>query len=86
MIYQLKNMLGKHKGKQFVSYPCRPKTRPTNKMRLNSKALFKPSLKEEKIINIDYDIPEKTPKITKKERLAIKTLRKMPIRKTRKEK
>jgi hypothetical protein len=55
-------------------------------LRLNSKALFKPSLKEEKLIIIDDDIPEKNPKITKKERLAIKTLREMPIRKTRKEK
>jgi hypothetical protein len=55
-------------------------------LRLNSKALFKPSLKEEKLIIIDDDIPEKIPEITKKERMAIKTLREMPIRKTRKEK
>jgi hypothetical protein len=55
-------------------------------LRLNSKALFKPSLKKEKLIIIDDDDPEKTPEITKKERLEIKTLREMPIRKTRKEK
>jgi hypothetical protein len=35
-------------------------------MRMNSKALFKPSLKEENLIIIDDEIPEKTPEITKK--------------------
>jgi hypothetical protein len=49
---------------------------------MNSKALFKPSLKEEKLIIIDDDIPEKIPEITKKKRLEIKTLREIPIRKT----
>jgi hypothetical protein len=52
-------------------------------MRLNSKALFKPSLKEEKFIIINDEIPQNTPKITNEERLEIKTLREMPIRKIR---
>jgi hypothetical protein len=44
-------------------------------------------MKEEKLIIIDDDdILEKIPEITKKERMEIKTLREMPIRKTRKEK
>jgi hypothetical protein len=47
--------------------------------------LFKPSLKKENLIIIDDETYEETPEITKKERLAIKTLREMPIRKTRKE-
>jgi hypothetical protein len=76
----------RNKGKQPVDCPSRPKTRPTNKLRLNSKSLFKPSLKKEKLIVIDDETPEEIPKITKKERLAIRTLKEMPIRKTRKHK
>jgi hypothetical protein len=57
----------RNKGKKHVSYPSRPKTRPKNKLRINSKAPFKPSLKKEKLIIIDDDdILEKIPDITKK--------------------
>jgi hypothetical protein len=75
----------RNKGKQPANCPSRPKTWPTNKLRLNSKALSKPSMKEEKLIIIDDDdILENILEITKKERMTIKTLREMPIRKTRK--
>jgi hypothetical protein len=50
------------KGKQVVDYRSRPKTRSTNKLRLNSKALFKPSLKKDNLIIIDEDAVEKVPK------------------------
>jgi hypothetical protein len=50
------------KGKQVVDYKSRPKTRETNKLRLNSKALFKPSLKKDNLIVIDDDAVEETPK------------------------
>jgi hypothetical protein len=50
------------KGKQAADYRSRPKTRETNKLRLNSKALFKPSLKKENLIIIDEDAVEKVPK------------------------
>jgi hypothetical protein len=101
---QVKQSKGnKCKGKQTISYPNRPKTRATNKLRLNSKALFKLSLKQDNLIILDDDIIEeihkktrklkkkyqlvpkiesspsddKTPGITKKERIAIHTLRQM---------
>jgi hypothetical protein len=51
----MKRQSKKNKGKQLVSYPSRPKTRPTNKLRLNSKAMFKPSLKKENLIILDDD-------------------------------
>jgi hypothetical protein len=82
----MKRQSKSNKGKQLVNYPSRPKTRPKNKLRLNSKVMFKPSLKKEKLIFIDDETSEETLDITKKERLAIKTLREMPLRKTRKEK
>jgi hypothetical protein len=44
------------KGKQPVNYLSRPKTRATNKMRLNSKDLFKPYLKKDNLIILDDDI------------------------------
>jgi hypothetical protein len=55
------------KGKQPINYPNRPKTRATNKFRLNSKSLFKPSLKEDNLIILDEDDKEKIPKMTRKE-------------------
>jgi hypothetical protein len=62
-VRQSKGDKGKH-----VNYLSRPKTRPTNKLRLNSKALFKPSLKEDNLIILDEDNIEKIPKKTKKEK------------------
>jgi hypothetical protein len=55
-----------NKGKHPVSYPSRPRTRPTNKLRLNSKSMFKPSLKKENLIILDDDNLEKNPEITEK--------------------
>jgi len=43
-------------------------TRPTNKLRLNSKALFKPSLKEDNLIILDEDNIEKISKKNKNEK------------------
>jgi hypothetical protein len=54
------------KGKQPVTYPSRPKTRPKNKLRLNSKAMFKPSLKKDNLIIIDEDVTEEVLKKTAK--------------------
>jgi hypothetical protein len=45
------------KGKQPASFPYRPKTRPTNKLILKSKDLFKPSLKEDNLIILEDDSP-----------------------------
>jgi hypothetical protein len=39
--------------KPVVNYPSKSKTRATNKLRLNSKALFHPSIKKENVIIID---------------------------------
>jgi hypothetical protein len=47
------------KGKQVVGYCSKPKTRATNKLRLNSKDLFKPSLKRDNSIIIYEDAVEK---------------------------
>jgi hypothetical protein len=47
------------KGKQVVGYCSKPKTRETNKLRLNSKDLFKPSLKRDNSIIIYEDAVEK---------------------------
>jgi hypothetical protein len=44
-----------------VDYQSRPKDRETSKLRLNSKALFNPSLKKDNMIILDDDIEEKTP-------------------------
>jgi hypothetical protein len=57
-----------NKGKQHVNYPNRPKTIPTNKLKLNSKAMFKPSLKKDNLIILDEDDKEKIPKKTRKEK------------------
>jgi hypothetical protein len=48
------------KNKPVVNYPSRSKTRATNKLRLNSKALFNPSIKKENVIVIDDDTVEST--------------------------
>jgi hypothetical protein len=56
----------KGKGKQPIKYPNRHKTRATNKLRLNSKALFKPSLKKDNLIILDDDITEEIHKKTRK--------------------
>jgi hypothetical protein len=45
-----------------VNYPNISKTRATNKLRLNSKALFHPSIKKENVIIIDDDTMESTEK------------------------
>jgi hypothetical protein len=63
----IKIHIKRNEGKQPVSYPRRPKTRPKNKPRINSKDLFNPSLNKENLIIIDDDdIPKKIPDITKK--------------------
>jgi hypothetical protein len=41
-----KKLSKKGKSKPVVNYPSRSKTRATNKLRLNSKALFHPSIKK----------------------------------------
>jgi uncharacterized protein YdcH (DUF465 family) len=41
-----------------VNFPSRSKTRATNKLRLNSKGLFNPSINKENVIFIDDDIVE----------------------------
>jgi hypothetical protein len=46
------------KNKLVVNYPSRFETRETHKLRLNSKALFNPSIKKENVIVIDDDIVE----------------------------
>jgi hypothetical protein len=48
------------KDKPVVNYPRRSKTRTTNNLRLNSKALFNPSIKKDNIIVIDDDTVENT--------------------------
>jgi hypothetical protein len=50
----------KLKSKPIVNYPSRYKTRETNKMKLNSKALFHLDIKKENLIIIDDDIVEST--------------------------
>jgi hypothetical protein len=77
----------KKKGKQVPEMPSKPnrKTRLTNQLRLNSKALFDPSLKEKKPIVIeDQDTDEDPSGFTNMEEMAIHTLKEMPIGKTKK--
>jgi len=60
-------------------------TRLTNQLRINSKALFDPSLKDQKPIVIEYqDIYEDPSKFTNMEEMAIHTLKEMLGDKTRK--
>ena len=54
------------KGERVPDYKSGPKTRATNKLRLNSKSLFKPSLKKENFIVLDDDDDEKITHKTKK--------------------
>jgi hypothetical protein len=77
----------KKKGKQVPKMPSKPNrnTRLTNQLRLNSKALFNPSLKEKNVIVIeDQDTNEELFGFTKKEEMAIHTLKEMLIGNTRK--
>jgi hypothetical protein len=67
----------KEKGKQPASFPYIPKTRPTNKIRLKSKALFKPSLKEDNLIILEDDSPEQNPE---KGKMVCKYVRKKSTR------
>jgi hypothetical protein len=60
------NQSKRGKGKQPVTYPSRPKTRPTNKLRQNSKVIFKPSLKEDNLIILDEKVTDLVPKKTRK--------------------
>ena len=53
-----KKLRKKKKSKPIVNYPSRSKTRKTNKMILNSRAIFNPSIKKENVIVIDDDIVE----------------------------
>lgn len=55
-----KKLSKKRKSKHVVNYPSRSKTRATNKLRLNSKALFNPSIKKGNVIVIDDDTVEST--------------------------
>jgi hypothetical protein len=56
----------------------------TNQLRLNSKALFDPSLKEKKPIVIeDQDTDEDPSGFTNMEEMAIHTLKEMPVGKTK---
>jgi hypothetical protein len=48
------------KDKPVMNYPSKSKTRATNKFRLNSKALFNPSIKTNNVIVIDDDTMEST--------------------------
>jgi len=55
----------------------------TNQLRLKSKSLFNPSLKEHKLIVIeDQDTGEETPGFTNMEEMAIQTLKEMLMGKT----
>jgi hypothetical protein len=65
--------------------PSKPnqKTRLTNQLRLNSKSLFDPSLKEQKPIVIeDQDTDEDPYEFTNMEEMAIHTLKEMSGEKT----
>jgi hypothetical protein len=56
----------------------------TNQLRINSKALFDPSLKEQKPIVIeDQDTNEEPSRFTNMEEMTIHTLKEMPVGKTR---
>jgi hypothetical protein len=77
----------KRKGSQVPEMPSKPnrKTRLTNQLRLNSKALFDPSLKEKNPIVIeDQDTDEDLSEFSNMEEMAIHTLKGMTGDKTRK--
>jgi hypothetical protein len=52
----------RHKGKKIVTYPNKPKTRPKNKLRLNSKPIFKLSLNKDNLIILDEEVTNEIPK------------------------
>jgi hypothetical protein len=66
MIHLLKNPTSKQskrgKGKQPVTYSSRPNTRPTHMLRMNSKDIFKPSLKKDNVIILDEEVTYEVPK------------------------
>jgi len=72
----------KKKGKQPASYPYRPKTQPTNKPRLKSKDLFKPSLKEDNLIILEDDSSEQN---LEKRKLVSKSVKRKQTKTTKKE-
>ena len=77
----MKRQCKKNEGKQLVSYPSRPKTRPTNKFRLKSKSLFKPSLKEDNLIILEDDSPKQN---LEKRRLVSRSVKRKQTRTTKK--
>jgi hypothetical protein len=79
--FSMKEQSKKKKGKQPARCPYRPKTRPTNKLRLKSKALFKPSLKEDNLIILEDDNSEQSPK---KGKLVSKSVKRKQTRVTKK--
>jgi hypothetical protein len=70
---QVKHSKGK-KVKKPLNYLKRPRTITTNKLRLNSKAMFKPSLKKDNLIILDEDDKEKIPKKNIKEKKQYRVL------------
>jgi len=69
------NKCKKFKAQSFETPPYRPKTRSTNKLRLNAKAIFYPSLKIDKVIVDDEaEAEEKFVEITKEEGVVVNTL------------
>jgi hypothetical protein len=54
------------KGKRLVTYPSMPKTIAKNKLRMNSKVMFKPSLKKYNLIIINEGVTEEVLKKTAK--------------------
>jgi len=65
--------------------PSKPnrKTKLTNQLRINSKALFDPYLKEKKMIIIEYqDTNEEPSRFRNMEEMTIHTLKEMPIGET----
>jgi hypothetical protein len=67
----------KRKGNQSIGMPNKPnrKTKITNQLRLNSKALFKPSLKDPQPIVIEDD--DDSPEFSSMEEMVVHTLKKM---------
>jgi hypothetical protein len=75
------------KWKQVPEMPSKPnqKTRLTNRLRINSKALFNPSLKEKNHIVIeDQNSDEEPSRFTNMEEMEIHTLKEMSVGKIRK--
>jgi hypothetical protein len=70
----------KRKGEQNIETPSKPnrKTRITNQLRLNSKALFKPSLKDPQPIVIEDD---DNPEFSSMEEMEVNVLKGMTVKK-----